>query len=266
MGLLDGRVALVTGGGRGLGRAVAHALAEQGASVAVGARSTHEVDAVAGELREAGRKALSLPLDVADPESVDNAVRRTTDDLGPVDVLVNNAGVVWPLGKLLAVDQQEWERSVEINLFGAVRLIRAVLPGMLERGFGRIVNMSSGAASGAGMPAASAYSVGKAGLDMLTTNLATELNGSGVTFNGVRPGVVDTSMQDYMRSLPRDQVGDAFYERFHGLHERGELSSPEPAARLIVALAGSDRNGEVLDVRDDDARQLIERPALGGQT
>jgi NAD(P)-dependent dehydrogenase (short-subunit alcohol dehydrogenase family) len=255
---LEGRVALVTGGGRGLGRAIAHALAAAGASVAVGARSTHEVDGVAGELREAGRAALSVPLDVAQTESIDNAIRRVDDELGPIDILVNNAGVVWPLGKLLAVDQQEWERSVDVNVFGAVRCIRAVLPGMLERGYGRIVNMSSGAASGAGMPAASAYSVGKAGLDMVTTNLARELDGSGVLVTGVRPGVVDTSMQDYMRSLPREQVGDAFYDRFHGLHERGELASPEPAARLVVALAAGDRTGEILDVRDDEARQLLE--------
>jgi NAD(P)-dependent dehydrogenase (short-subunit alcohol dehydrogenase family) len=258
MANLEGRTALVTGGGRGLGRAVALALAEQGAAVAVGARSTHEVDAVAGELRDAGHRALSVPLDVAEAEAVEFAVRRVADELGPVDVLVNNAGVVWPLGKLLRVEPAEWEQSVDINLFGAVRCIRAVLPGMLERGWGRIVNMSSGAAAGSGMPAASAYSVGKAGLDMVTSNLATELDGSGVLVNGVRPGVVDTSMQDYMRSLPREQVGDAFYEKFHGLHERNELTGPDPAARLIAYLATSDRTGETLDVRDEDTRRLLD--------
>jgi NAD(P)-dependent dehydrogenase (short-subunit alcohol dehydrogenase family) len=179
------------------------------------------------------------------------------NELGAVDMLVNNAGVVWPLGKLLKVDEQEWERSLEINLLGALRCVRAVLPGMLDRGFGRIVNMSSGAAVGTGMPAASAYSVGKAALDMLTANLAEELSGSGVCINGVRPGIVDTSMQDYMRSLPWDQVGDAFYDKFHGLHERGELTGPEPAAQLIVLLVGSDRTGETLDVRDDEVKRLL---------
>ncbi|HSP36415.1 MAG TPA: SDR family oxidoreductase [Frankiaceae bacterium] len=258
MGALDGRVALVTGGGRGLGRAVAQALAERGAAVAVGARSTEEVDSVAGELREAGYSATSVPLDVSDPASVENAVRRVADELGTVDILVNNAGVVWPLGMLLKVDADEWEQSIDINLTGAVRCIRAVLPGMLERGFGRIVNMSSGAAAGPGMPAASAYSVGKAGLDMVTANLADELSGSGVCINGVRPGVVDTSMQDYMRSLPREQVGAAFYNKFHGLHERGELSGPGPAAQLIVLLASSDRTGQTLDVRDEETKQLID--------
>jgi NAD(P)-dependent dehydrogenase (short-subunit alcohol dehydrogenase family) len=257
MAQLDGRAALVTGGGRGLGRAIALALAEAGAAVAVGARSTHEVDAVAGELRDAGHAALSVPLDVADENSIDTAVRRVADGLGPVDVLVNNAGVVWPLGTLLAVESAEWERSVGINLFGVVRCLRAVLPGMLERGFGRIVNLSSGAASGPGMPAASAYSVGKAALDMVTSNLAAELDGTGVCVTGVRPGIVDTSMQDYMRSLPREQVGDAFYEKFHGVHERGELTGPEPAASLVVALVGGTRSGETLDVRDESTRALI---------
>jgi NAD(P)-dependent dehydrogenase (short-subunit alcohol dehydrogenase family) len=254
----DGRTALVTGGGRGLGRAVALALAEQGVAVAVGARSTHEVDAVAGELHEAGRVAISLPLDVADQASIDAATRRVADELGPVDFLVNNAGVVWPLGKLLTVSAEDWEQSFDINLFGAVRCARAVLPGMLERGFGRIVNISSGAAKGAGMPAASAYSVAKAALDMVTSNLAEELAGTGVLVTGVRPGVVDTSMQDYMRSLPREQVGDAFYERFHGLHERGELSGPDPAARLVTALIASERSGETLDVRDEEARRMLD--------
>jgi NAD(P)-dependent dehydrogenase (short-subunit alcohol dehydrogenase family) len=92
---------------------------------------------------------------------------------------------------------------------------------------------------------------------MLTANLAVEFDGTGVCITGVRPGVVDTSMQDYMRSLPREQVGDAFYDKFHGLHERGELSGPEPAAKLIVVLVGSDRSGETLDVRDDEAKRLI---------
>jgi NAD(P)-dependent dehydrogenase (short-subunit alcohol dehydrogenase family) len=258
MAQLDGRTALVTGGGRGLGRAIALALAKQGAAVAVGARSTHEVDAVAGELRESGQRALSVPLDVAAASSVGNAVRRVQDELGPIDILVNNAGVVSPLGRLLQVDAGEWEQSVGINLFGVVRCIRAVLPDMLERKFGRIVNISSGAASGAGMPAASAYSVGKAGVDMVTSNLASEFEGTGVRINGVRPGVVDTSMQDYMRSLPREQVGDAFHEKFHGMHERGELVGPEPAARLVVAFVTGDRNGETLDIRDDATGELID--------
>src|SRR4051812_4220272 len=113
---LDGRVALVTGGGRGLGRALALALAGDGAGVAIGARSVHEVDAVAGGLREAGSSALSVSLDVADPASVADAVRRVEAELGGIDVLVNAAGVVWPVGLLHKVDVDEWEQSIGINL------------------------------------------------------------------------------------------------------------------------------------------------------
>src|SRR6195952_1075097 len=253
---LDGRVALVTGGGRGLGRALALALAEDGAAVAVGARSVHEVDAVAGELREAGYSALAVSLDVADPASVVEAARRVDAELGGIDILVNCAGVVWPVGLLHKVDPDEWEQSLAINLIGAARCMRAVLPGMLQRGWGRIVNLSSGAAVGTGMPSSSAYSVGKAGLDMLTANLGAELDGTGGQIVGVRPGIVDTSMQDYMRSLPREQVGETFYEKFHGLHQRGELIGPEPAVALVLGLLDSERSGGTWDVRYEEAGQL----------
>jgi NAD(P)-dependent dehydrogenase (short-subunit alcohol dehydrogenase family) len=94
---------------------------------------------------------------------------------------------------------------------------------------------------------------------MLTANLGAELAGTGVQIVGVRPGVVDTAMQEYMRSLPREQVGDAFYEKFHGLHERGELIGPEVAAALVVALVTSDRTGETLDVRDQATQEFLRR-------
>ncbi|MBV9291491.1 MAG: SDR family NAD(P)-dependent oxidoreductase, partial [Frankiales bacterium] len=101
-----------------------------------------------------------------------------------------------------------------------------------------------------GMPSANAYSTSKAALDMFTRHLAGELDGTGVTANGVRPGVVDTGMQDFMRSMPRDQVGAAFYERFHGLHERGELLSPDAPAAFVVEMVCSDDNGRIVDVRE----------------
>lgn len=254
MDSLSGRVALVTGGGRGLGRAIALALGHAGAAVAVAARSQDEVEAVAAELP--GR-ALALTLDVADPDAVRSAVARVERELGPVDVLVANAGVVWPLGRLTETDPDEWELAVGINVFGVVRCIRAVLPGMVERGWGRIVTISSGAARGAGMPSAGAYSVSKAAVDSVTANLAAELDGTGVLVTGVRPGVVDTGMQEYMRAVPRSQVGDAFADRFGGLHERGELVDPADPARLVLALVRSDRTGVTLAIRDDDSQALL---------
>ena len=241
MGRLDGRTALVTGGGRGIGAAVARVLAGEGAQVTVSARSTDEIESVA---RDVGGRAVVM--DVADPSSVADAMR----DVGDVDAVVANAGVVAPLQRFVETDIGEWERAVVVNLFGVARVVRRCLPAMVERGWGRIVTLSSGAASPPGMPSASAYSTSKAALDMFTLHLAAEVDGSGVTVNAVRPGVVDTEMQTFMRSMPREQVGERFHDRFHGLHERGELSDPMDSARFLVDVMLSGDNGTVRDIRD----------------
>jgi NAD(P)-dependent dehydrogenase (short-subunit alcohol dehydrogenase family) len=241
MGRLDGRRALVTGGGRGLGAAIAGALAADGARVAVMARSAEELNRVASDIG-----GLAVVADVADRDQVDDALRT----VGDIDVLVANAGVVWPLQRFADTDIDDWEQAIAVNLLGAVRVVRAVVTGMVERGWGRIITISSGAAKPPGMPSANAYSTSKAALDMFTLHLAKELAGTGVTANAVRPGVVDTEMQTYMRSLPREQVGDDFYERFHGLHERGELVSADVSAAYLLDVMLSGDNGTVRDIRD----------------
>lgn len=242
MGRLDGRRALVTGGGRGIGAAIARALAGEGATVTVAARSRDEIEAVAAEIGGA-----AVVMDVADAASVGDAMAR----VGDLDVVVANAGVVWPLGEFVHTDVTEWEQDLVINLFGAVRVVRAALPGMVERRWGRVVTISSGAASPPGMPSANAYSTSKAALDMFTLHLAKEVDGTGVTVNAVRPGVVDTEMQTFMRSMPREQVGEQFHDRFHGLHRRGELLDPADSARFLVDVVMSGDNGTVRDIRDE---------------
>jgi NAD(P)-dependent dehydrogenase (short-subunit alcohol dehydrogenase family) len=204
-------------------------------------RSADELRRVAADI-----DGEAVVADVADSRALDAALRA----LGDVDVLVANAGVVWPLRRFAETGIDEWEQAITINLLGAVRVVHAVVPGMLQRGWGRIVTISSGAANPPGMPSANAYSTSKAALDMFTLHLAKELDGSGVTANAVRPGVVDTEMQSYMRSLPREQVGDAFYERFHGLHERGELVSADESSAFLVEVMLSGDNGTVRDIRD----------------
>jgi NAD(P)-dependent dehydrogenase (short-subunit alcohol dehydrogenase family) len=241
MGRLDGRRALVTGGGRGIGAAIARQLAADGAAVTVAARTSDEIDAVAADI---GGSAVVM--DVADASFVREAMAK----VGDVDVVIANAGVVWPLREFVQTDVTEWEQDVVINLFGAVRVVRAALPGMVERGWGRVVTISSGAASPPGMPSANAYSTSKAALDMFTLHLAKEVEGTGVTVNAVRPGVVDTEMQTFMRSLPRDQVGEQFHDRFHGLPERGELIDPADSARFLVDVMMAGDNGTVRDIRD----------------
>jgi NAD(P)-dependent dehydrogenase (short-subunit alcohol dehydrogenase family) len=241
VGALDGRTALVTGGGRGLGAAIARELASHGAHVGVLARSAAQVRRVAAEV---GGSALVA--DVADADRLASVLQ----SFGEADIVVANAGVVWPLGPFADVDVQEWESALTINVTGAVRIVRAYLPGMLSRGWGRVVTISSGAAVAPGMPSANAYSTGKAALDMFTLSLAREVGGTGVTANAVRPGVVDTEMQTFMRSHSRELVGAEFHDRFHGLHERGELLPAQESARFVVDVVVSDANGTVTDIRD----------------
>lgn len=241
MGALDGRTALVTGGGRGLGAAIARELSHRGAHVGVLARSSREVRQVAAEIG-----GTALVADVADADRLASVLQ----SFGEADIVVANAGVVSPLGRFVDVDPREWEHALTINVTGAVRVVRSFLPGMLRRRWGRVVTVSSGAASPPGMPSANAYSTSKAALDMFTVHLAREVDGSGVTVNAVRPGVVDTEMQTFMRSHSREQVGTEFFDRFHGLHERGELLPAEVSARFVVDVVTSDANGTVSDVRD----------------
>lgn len=241
MGALDGRTALVTGGGRGLGAAVAEELSARGAHVGVLARSRDEVRQVAARIG-----GTALVADVADA----GRLRSVLQSFGEADVVVANAGVIWPLGAFVGGDLEQWEEAQLINLFGAVRVVHAYVGGMVRRGWGRIVTISSGAAKPPGMPSANAYSTSKAALDMFTLSLAREVDETGVCVNAVRPGVVDTEMQTFMRSHPREQVGADFYERFHGLHERGELVTAVEAARFVVDVVCSDATATVTDLRD----------------
>jgi NAD(P)-dependent dehydrogenase (short-subunit alcohol dehydrogenase family) len=248
---LAGRVALVTGGGRGIGRAVAAGLAAAGARVAVLARSTGEVQDTVALARGQGGSALAVPADVADPGQAAAALRSIRDRWGPVEVLVNNAAVVWPLGPSAALDAGEWAAALAVNVTAAARLTFAVLPGMLERQWGRIANVSSGiAANPAGMLRANAYVTGKAALEAHTLNLAAELTGTGVTVNVFRPGGVDTAMQAFIRAQDPEQIGADLHQRFVRNHEQGTLLTPgQSAAALLSRLAGGD-TGQIWNASD----------------
>ena len=212
---LNGRTALVTGAGRGIGRRIALGLAQSGARVGLLARTAHEIDDACAEIHDAGGSAVALAADVSDPEQTRIAVQRLVDEFGHVELLVNNAAVVWPLGPTQDVDPAAVAAAIAINVIGPMTLTRRVLPAMLDAGWGRIVNVSAAIAARPGMlTGLNTYAASKGALEAHTLNLAAELEGTGVTANVYRPGTVDTSMQAYIRDQPREQIGAPLHDRF----------------------------------------------------
>ena len=217
-------VALVTGGGRGIGRAIALRLAAERWDVAIAARSA---DQLAETARLAGGRTLAIPADIADPAAVNGIVRQTETQLGPIDLLVNNAGVAGPLEPFSETDPAVWWRCQEVNLRGPMLCCRAVLPGMIERRSGRIVNMASGLGCHAEADM-SAYVVSKTALIRFTEQLAAELDGSGVTIFAIRPGLLLTAMvEDVRQRIPRIQK----------LVDEGREVPVEAVADLVLKLA-----------------------------
>jgi len=188
---LSERVALITGAGRGIGRAVALRLAEAGARVALVARSVDQLEETAATLRAEGGVALVLSADLAHPDVVAEAAATAAKELGPVDILVNNAAVVEPAGPTVSTPPAGWSSAFAVNVQAPIRLTLALLPAMLDRGWGRIVNVSSGIVDHPGaMVGLNAYAATKAALEAHTLSLAAEVAGSGVTLNVYRPGSV----------------------------------------------------------------------------
>jgi NAD(P)-dependent dehydrogenase (short-subunit alcohol dehydrogenase family) len=251
---------VVTGGGRGIGAAAAGALAAQGASVVVAARTRAQVESVAAELCAAGARAFAASVDVAHAESVEALAARAVGDLGGVDILVNNAGIA-PTAPLTALGLEEWERTMAVNATGTFLCTRAFLPAMLERGFGRIVNVASIAATRGG-PYIAAYTASKHAVLGFTRAAAAELAGRGVTVNAVCPGYVDTEMTN--RAFERISAktgrspGDARKAVLAGVGQERMLTADE-VARAIVALCEGDATGQavILDGRSSMPLQIV---------
>ena len=227
---LSGKVALVTGGGRGIGKAIASLLAEAGASVAIASRKVEVIGAAAREIAARGGRIAAFPCHVGRLEEIQKLVEAVRLELGPVDILVNNAATNIQVGPLLAATDAEFSKMLEINLQGALRLIRLCAPGMVERRSGSIVNISS--ISGLHPQEDSGYySMTKAALLMLTRSLAAELGGSGVRVNAVAPGLVKT---DFSSALWKD---DQIRERRLAAQMLPGLAEPEMIAPAVLFLA-----------------------------
>jgi 3-oxoacyl-[acyl-carrier protein] reductase len=192
---LQGKRVLITGASKGIGRALALNLAEAGAKIGLVARNEEKLLQVSRQIAEMGGWALPIAADVARPEMIEAAVSQALSAMGHIDVLINAAGIQPPIGPFAENDGLEWERTFQVNLFGPARLIRAVLPGMMARKQGKIINFSGGGAT-APRPNFSAYAASKAALVRLTETLAVELEPYNIQVNAVAPGAVNTQMLD----------------------------------------------------------------------
>ncbi len=199
MSVLAGRVALVTGAGRGLGRAIARAVGRAGAAVACAARSRDQVDAAAAELEAAGARALALALDVTRTDQITAAVEEAEARLGPIDILVNNAGITLER-KTVELTDEEWDSVLATNVTAMFRCARAVAPGMIRRGHGKVINVGS-MYGVIGVARYAAYCASKAAVDGLTRSLAVEWARHGIQINCLAPGYMNTD-------IPRAALAD----------------------------------------------------------
>ncbi|GAC1652940.1 MAG: SDR family NAD(P)-dependent oxidoreductase [Candidatus Dormibacteraceae bacterium] len=247
MGLLDGRTALITGGGRGIGRAVAFAFAREGARVAVAARTVAEIEAVAAEC---GNGASAIPLDVTDEAACAATVARAAAELGRLDVLINNAGIA-ASHKFTELDTATWRRVMAVDLDGPFFLTRAAVPLMLEQGDGAVIAIASVAAR-VGMPFIAAYTAAKHGLLGMMRSLAADYARRGITFNCVCPAYVDTPMTAATVANIMARTGRSQEEALKPLlSPQGRLVTPAEVAAVCLLLAspaGRGITGQAINV------------------
>ena len=233
---LAGQVAVVTGAGRGIGRAIARAQAAEGAKVALVARTASEIESAVKEIAAEGGAAAAYPADVASLESVTKAFAAIEADLGAIGLLTNNAGAFAAIGPIWEVDPEAWWRDVETNIRGTFNCCRAALPDMLERGRGRIINLVGGGTA-TSFPNGSGYGTSKAGLLRFTESVSDTLAGSGALMFALDPGLVRTAMTEYQLS---SEAGRKHLAMIEGLFAAGIDVPPTLAAALTVAI-GSGR-------------------------
>ena len=234
---LQNKTALITGGGRGIGRAIALAFAEEGARIAVAARTAEQVEQVAKEI---GNNAIALVCDVSDSQSVAHMF----SEVGDIDILVNNAGIA-ESATIVNTTDELWHRHLSINLSGTFYCTRAALPAMLKKGWGRVINIAS-IAGKTGAPYIAAYSASKHGVLGLTKSIALEIATSGITVNAICPGYVDTEMTSRGVERITSRTGRTAEEALDTLKKmspQNRLVTSEEVAALALLLASDEGRG-----------------------
>jgi 3-hydroxybutyrate dehydrogenase len=239
--MLNEKIALITGGGRGIGRAIALAFAREGVRIAVAARTAEQVEQVAAEI---GNGAIAVVCDVSDPESVQRTFDEVSERLGEVDILVNNAGIA-ESATLVNTSDELWHRHLAINLSGTFYCTRAALPAMLKKNWGRVINIASIAAK-TGAPYIAAYSASKHGVLGLTRSVALEVATKGITVNAICPGYVDTEMVTRGIEKITTVTGRSAEEARQSLEQmspQNRLITAEEVAAIALLLASDEGRG-----------------------
>ncbi len=239
-GELEGRVAIVTGASSGIGAATAEAMARSGARVVLAARRRERIGAMAERLGEEGARVLALPTDVADAGQVEGMVAATLEAFGRIDILVNNAGIM-PVAPLAEARVEDWSRMVDVNVKGVLFAIGAVLPHMLERRSGHVVNIGS-LAGRRPFPGGTVYAATKFAVRALTAGMQLELSAAhGIRVTDVQPGVVETELMDH---IPSTDIREGFTEGWRG---RRKLT-PEDVARAVLFAVTSPEHVNVNEI------------------
>lgn len=252
---LERRIAVVSGGGRGLGRTIAGELARHGARVVIGGRHEPSLQESERRIREAGGEAYAIPVDVSSEDSVEAFYREVERRVGRASILVNAAGVYGPIAPIEQTVARDWIQTLMINAVGPFLMIRAFLPGMLADSWGRIVSLTSAASLHPPGPLTSAYGTSKVALNQLTRHLAAEIAGSGVTANVIHPGDVKTGMWADInaRVAGMGRAGDPYRQWAEWVAGNGG-DPPEKAAALVLRVV-SDPEG-----RDNGRFLWIDEP------
>ncbi len=241
---LKDKVAVVTGGGRGIGRAIALAFAQEGADVVVTARTTSEIESVAAEIKALGRQGVALPVDLSQRAAIGPFVEQVFAHFPTIHILVNNAGVggAQNPNPITKYDDEFWDLSLFVNLTVPYLLMKAFLPTMIAQGWGRVINISS-VAGKRGSLHRSAYSASKHGLIGLTRTAALEVATSGVTVNAICPGPIRTTMLARLLNYEAGRRGISLEEMEKSVNPIQRLLEPEEVAALAVYLASDDSRG-----------------------
>ncbi|HZA20268.1 MAG TPA: 3-oxoacyl-ACP reductase family protein [Actinomycetota bacterium] len=246
MGQLDGKVAIVTGAARGIGRGIALAFANEGAAVTIADRDEPGAKAFAGELAGGGARAIAVRVDVTKPDQIERMVARTKEELGGLDILVNNAGID-TVSKLVDMPLEQWQEMMDVNLTSVFLCTKACLPTMIEQRWGRIISIGSQL----GLKGAETmvhYCAAKAGVHGFTRALALEVAPYNVTVNAIAAGAVETAL---LRSIPQDWLDKKKAEV--PLGRFGQVEEITPTAVLLASDGGSYYTGSTLNVSGGDA-------------